>query len=145
MDPGKSRDSEAGPRDAEGDRRRFQRYPCQRLVVIRLPDAEGVWRWYWVTDVSAGGVAVSFAAETDSRPALDTTLLDVDSALSFAVSVRFAWRTAAAHTRTGCAFLRTDPGLAKWAESFARANPALRDPAQGEFPVAVGASEDAAR
>lgn len=101
-----------------GDRRVWPRYPCGRLVVIRLPGGDGTWRWYWVTDIGVGGLAVSFLVKPDPDAALETTLLDVDGALSFSVTVRFAWHQEDPPIRTGFTFVRTDPGIERWVATF---------------------------
>lgn len=100
------------------DRRVWPRFPCGRLVVIRLPGGDGTWRWYWVTDIGVGGLAVSFLVRPDPDASLETTLLDVDGSLSFSVTVRFAWHQESPPMRTGFTFVRTDPGLERWVATF---------------------------
>lgn len=101
-----------------GDRRVWPRHPCGRLVVIRLPSGDGAWRWYWVTDIGAGGLAVSFLVKPDPQAAIGTTLLDVDGSLSFSVTVRFAWHQEGPPMRTGFTFVQTDPGIERWVAAF---------------------------
>ena len=114
-------DLEAESRPMAAERRSALRYPGTQLVVVRLMDPAGHWRWYWVTDIGAGGLAVSFLAGAPADRVWETTLLDVSRALSFSVALRSVWHQDEPPTRTGFRVVRADPGLKRWLEQFAEA------------------------
>ncbi len=83
---------------------------------MRLPATDGSLRWYWVTDVSRGGLAVSFFQPPLPREPYEATLTDVDRAVSYQVRLRVIWHRTGHPCRTGFAFTEPSDDVKAWVE-----------------------------